>query len=305
LQESSLLLETIANPAATDSTLKRALHTLKGNASSLGLSVIAMLCHRLEDGLTAQAELPRLEVAKLQERWKTLNEHITKLAPNATGSVEVPEHEIAALIALLGRSGQSEALERIQSWKLEPVSRSLARLAEQARILATKLGKGEIDVEVEVAPTSLRLDPRRFGSVFSELAHVIRNAVDHGLEAREERMRAGKQRKGRISLCAAHSDDSLVIEVGDDGRGMDADWIHEKGSDLNLVAGQSANLVEILCHKGFSTATEVTETSGRGVGMFAVKRCIESLGGRVELQTAIGRGTTWRFVVPLGSPSAA
>lgn len=298
LQEAKGMMETIANSDTAPTVLKTTLHTLKGNAASLELAVIAELCHQLEDGLATKTTLPQLELGLLQDRWRTLNDQINELAPSETALVEVPKGELGALVSLLERSGQSEALSRIQTWKLAPVSRSLARLAEQAQVLGRRLGKG--DVDVAVAPTSLRLDPERFGPVFSELVHVIRNAVDHGLEKRDDRVMAGKQPNGRISLRASPSGDAAVlIEIADDGRGIAAESIQEKAKALNLPTGTRASVVDILCHEGFSTSDQVTETSGRGVGMSAVKRRIESMGGRIELQTSIGRGTTWRFVVPL------
>ena len=302
LEDGSALLQTIRTPSIADSALKRALHTLKGNAGLLGISVVAKLCHQLEEALAVDGNLPPLELAQLEQRWTTLNAHITELLPTQAGLVEVPDAELAGVVSLLRRSGQSEALSRILAWRLEPVGRSLARLAEQAQVLAMRLGRGEI--EVEVVPTNLRLDRARFGPVLSELSHVIRNAVDHGLEAPEDRVAAGKKRSGRITLTALQANDSVTIQISDDGRGIDWDGIRQKGGALGLPTRTPADLLAILCHDGFSTRAEVTEVSGRGVGMAAVKRRVEDLGGCIELQTAIGRGTTWSFVVPLTSQSS-
>ena len=299
LQEASGMLEIIAAPGADGPTLKAALHTLKGNTASLGLSVIAKLCHQLEDGLAAEEKLRPPDLARLQQRWKALNKQLDELAPRDAGLVEVADAELAELASLLERNGQSEALSQIHGWKLEPVSRPLARLAEQARALAKRLGKG--DIEVEVAPSSLRLDPERFTPVFSELTHVLRNAIDHGLETRQDRQAAGKKPGGRIGLRASHADASVIIEVSDDGRGIDGESVRRRASSPK--AATSADLIAILCREGFSTRSEVNETSGRGVGMAAVKRCVDSMGGLIELQTELGRGTTWRFVVPLAPGS--
>ena len=302
LEDGTALLRTITTPDVADSALRRALHTLKGNAGLLGISVVANLCHQLEETLAVDGKLPPRELAQLEQRWQVLNAHITELAPSQAGLIEVPDAELAGLVSLLERAGQSDALSRILAWKLEPVGRSLARLAEQAQVLAMRLGKGEI--EVEVAPTSLRLERERFGPVFSELAHVIRNAVDHGLEPPEDRLAKGKNRGGRITLAAAQANDSLTIQISDDGRGIDWDSVREQGGALRLPTRTPADLLAILCHDGFSTRTEVTEISGRGVGMAAVKRRVEAMGGRIELETALGRGTTWSFIVPVPSPSS-
>lgn len=300
LLDASALLETITTPDVAASRLRIALHTLKGNAASMGLSVVAKLCHQLEDRLAAEGSLPSTELARLEQRWKALTEQLAELAPSDAGLLDVPDAELASLVSLLERSGQREAVSRILAWKLEPVSRPLSRLGEQAQVLAKRMGKGEI--EVEVVPTRLRLDPERFGPVFLELSHVIRNAVDHGLEAPEDRMAAGKKRNGRITLSASQASDSVLIEITDDGRGIDWDSIRKQGSALSLPTRTPADLLAILCHEGFSTRSEVTEVSGRGIGMAAIKRRIEGMGGRIELEAAIGRGTRWSFVVPVSSP---
>ncbi len=297
LEDGSALLRTVATPGIADTELRRALHTLKGNAGLLGISVVAKLCHQLEETHAVDGRLSPPELARLEQRWQALNAQIAALAPTQAGLLEVPDGELAGLVALLERSGQREALSRISAWKLEPVGRSLTRLAEQAQVLAMRLGKGAI--EVEVAPTSVRLDRGRFGPIFSELSHVIRNAVDHGLEAPDDRVAVGKQRSGRITLTAAQVNESVTIQISDDGRGIDWDSIREKGGALGLPTKTPADLLAVLCHDGFSTRSEVTEISGRGVGMAAVKRRVEGMGGRIELETAIGRGTTWGFIVPL------
>jgi two-component system, chemotaxis family, sensor kinase CheA len=296
-RDASGLLKTISAPDCEPSVLRMALHTLKGNAALMGLSVVAKLCHQLEDELASEDSMSPTTLGELQSRWQGLCEHVAQLGPSDARLVEVPDTEYAALVAMLQRAGQSEAVERVLSWKLESATRSLERLSEQARALAARLGKGPL--EVEVRPTTARIDPEYFGPVFSDLVHVMRNAVDHGIESSEEREAAGKPAAGRITFAAVQKSDGVVLEIADDGRGIDWDVIRKKAANLGLPAQSHADLVAALCHEGFSTRTEVTETSGRGVGMAAVKRRIEAIKGRLEVQSTLGKGATWTFVIPL------
>jgi signal transduction histidine kinase len=302
LQEAGSLLESIATPGVAESDLKRALHTLKGNAALMGLSVVAELCHGLEDGMAAEHTLPAAQLLRLRERWQALNAQIRELLPDSSGAIEVAGAELAALSSLLEHAGQSEALRRIATWKLEHVGRPLSRLAEQAQDLAKRLGKGEL--AVEVLPGNVRLDAERFRPVYAELSHVIRNAVDHGIESREERERAGKSPHGHLTLSAHGSDDWVRIEIGDDGRGIDCDGVRRQGRELTLPTATAEDVVAILCREGFSTRADVTDISGRGIGMAAVKQRVENMGGRLELKTVLGQGTTWSLILPLQASAA-
>lgn len=302
-RDASALLKTISAPDCQPSALKSALHTLKGNAALMGLTAVAKLCHQLEDEIASEESMSPTTLAELQERWTKLCEHVAELSPSDTGLVEVPESEHAALIQLLQRAGQSEAVDRVLGWKLEPATRALGRLAEQAQALAARLGKGELEVVVQ--PSSARLDPAYFGAVFSDLVHVMRNAVDHGIESPEEREAAGKPVRGRVTFRATQQKDSVSLEIADDGRGIDWDLIKKKAESLGLSARNHADLVAALCHQGFSTRAEVTETSGRGVGLSAVKQRVETLKGRLDVQSTLGKGATWTFVIPLPAATPA
>jgi two-component system, chemotaxis family, sensor kinase CheA len=297
LREAGQLFDAVWAAGTDAPGLKSALHTLKGNASLMGLAVIAKLCHQLEDELASTGGMSEATLAQLQARWQSLNEDIAQLSPSEMRLVEVPDAEHAELVALLERAGQTEALGRVLGWKLEPAARSLSRLAEQAQALAQRLGKGELDAQVR--PSSARLDPTRFGPLFSELSHVMRNAVDHGLESPDERSAAGKKPNGQLTLSATAKGDSVTIEIADDGRGIDWEAIRVKGGRLGLPCRTPADLLGVLCHEGFSTRSEVTEISGRGVGMAAVKQRVENMGGRLEVRSSLGQGTTWSISVPL------
>lgn len=279
------------------SALTAMLHTLKGNAGQMGLTVVAKICHLLEDETVNRGEMSAESLSELSSHWHTLINQILPLAGLVErNAIEVPDRDYLALVSLLSSEPESEALRLVLSWRLEPASRALGRLAEQAKALAARLGKGEIIVDIE--PTTVQLDPEKFGALFSDLGHVVRNAVDHGLEDVEQRVAEGKPPHGRLTLGAAVVGDSLIFEITDDGAGIDWETIRKHGSELDLPGRTPAELLAILCHQGITTRTEVTQTSGRGVGMSAVKQRVEAMCGKLEVQSSLGRGTTWKIVLP-------
>jgi two-component system chemotaxis sensor kinase CheA len=298
LHEASGMVELICKHAATTEpvVLKNTLHTLKGNAGQMGLTAVATLCHGLEEELVDRAQLSAESLARLASRWQTVTAHLAQFtAPGERNTIEVAEGDYADLISLLSRSAQTQALDQLLSWQWEPASRALSRLADQALALAKRLGK---DMEVELEPTSVRLDPEVFGPFFSDLVHLARNAVDHGIESAEGRKAAAKPPHGRLVFSAQARDQSLIFEVTDDGSGIDWEAIRWKGRELGLPARTPAELLTVLCQQGVSTRTEVTQTSGRGVGMSAIKQRIDAMHGTLEVESSRGIGTKWRITLP-------
>jgi two-component system chemotaxis sensor kinase CheA len=180
----------------------------------------------------------------------------------------------------------------VEGWKLEPIYVPLRRLAEQAAALAKRLGKG--DIQVDVQAEMIRYDSKRWAPLWSDLVHVVRNAVDHGLEMPDERRTLGK-RQGIIRLTAAWEGPDLVVTIGDNGRGISFEAVREKAERLGLPAATHDDLVAALFVDGVSTAECVSAISGRGVGMSVVKARVESMGGVVSVDSVPGVGTTWTF----------
>jgi len=188
----------------------------------------------------------------------------------------------------------------IRDWQLEPAQRPLTRLAEHARSLAQRLGKGEIRVAVEA--NEVRLDAQRWRPFWAAFLHIVRNAVDHGLEPADERRAAGKSETGNIALRAVRVRGELQIEVADDGRGVDWDAL----ADRARASGRTSNgREELLFEHGLSTRHIVDQVSGRGIGMGAARAACLALGGRVEVTSERGAGTTVRFIFPNAPPRAA
>jgi two-component system chemotaxis sensor kinase CheA len=142
------------------------------------------------------------------------------------------------------------------------------------------------------------LPPRKWGPFWSDLAHVIRNTVDHGVETAAERAKAGKAPNAAVVLSILTEGPQVVVSIQDDGRGIDWAKIAERARLRGLPCGTRSELEEALFAEGISSSTAVSSTSGRGVGLSAVRAVVRDLGGYVEIQTEAGRGTTFRCSLP-------
>jgi len=293
--EAANMVKLVCSPDAADGhVLRSTLHTLKGNSAQMGLKVVAHLCHELEDELATGDGMKSQEL--LAKRWQALADHVTQLVGDGGRStMEVSANDYAALVNTLSREGKSSALSELLSWRLEPAARPLGRLAEQARALAQRLGKG--DVEIDVQASSVRLDPEIYGPFFSDLVHLVRNAIDHGIESPEERLEQGKPAVGKMSFKVQTRENRIAFEISDDGRGIDWTAIAELGASLGLPSRTPAERLAILCRQGVTTRSDVSETSGRGVGMSAIKHRIDAMHGRLEVDSS-GKGTKWTIVLP-------
>ena len=147
----------------------------------------------------------------------------------------------------------------------------------------------------------MRLDPGQWESFFSELVHVVRNAIDHGIESPEERRALGKPSVATLTFRARSTSSSIEFEMGDDGRGIAWDDIAKKARARGMRAETASDLVEALWSAGVSTKDEATEISGRGIGLHAVKACVEAMEGDMRVQSSTGAGTFWTFCFPQSS----
>jgi two-component system, chemotaxis family, sensor kinase CheA len=189
--------------------------------------------------------------------------------------------------------------EAVLAIRMVPISDVFARFPRQVRELSTLLGKR---VELTTSGEATELDRGLIEKISDPLTHLLRNAVDHGLESPEARIAAGKNPVGTVSLAATQRGGKVVIEISDDGRGLDRERILARAAERGRVLPADApdhEVWQLLFEAGFSTAQQVTEVSGRGVGMDVVRRNILSLGGAVEMLSRPGRGLTVRMTVPL------
>ena len=186
--------------------------------------------------------------------------------------------------------------------RMVPVDQLFRRFPRIVRDVARQCGK-EVDLLVKGGQTDL--DKSILDAIAEPLTHMIRNAVGHGIETTEERVRAGKRPQGTLRLSAYHQGNHVVIELSDDGAGIDPDKVRQRALSQGLLTSeQAARLTEtetldLIMQPGFSTAEEITELSGRGVGLDVVHSVLGHLKGTVQIETALGRGTTFRLRLPL------
>jgi two-component system, chemotaxis family, sensor kinase CheA len=191
---------------------------------------------------------------------------------------------------------------KVMGARMTPVAVVTDQLPRAARDLARKRGK---DVEVTVTGAEIEIDRAILDAIAEPLLHVLRNAVDHGIEAPEARWSAGKPRRGQLRISVRRTRERVVLEIEDDGRGMDPEKLRTSAVARGRLSAEAAGRLSpreallLACLPGVSTATDVDDVSGRGVGMDAVKRSVESLGGALELDSQAGRGTRVTLRLPL------
>lgn len=185
------------------------------------------------------------------------------------------------------------------SIRMLPMSMVFSRFPRVVRDLAGKLGK---QVEMKTVGENTELDKGLIEKITDPLTHLVRNSLDHGIETPEKRVAAGKNPKGTITLKASHQGGNVVIEVIDDGGGLNRERILAKAREKGMNVSDAMSDGEVwllIMAPGFSTAEQITDVSGRGVGMDVVKKNIEGIGGRVELESITGHGTRIVIRLPL------
>ena len=282
-----------------------ALHTLKGSAATLGLHLLASRCHTAEDELAELGHWKAGTLAGIEARWRAIRAALRGVLPaSLTRTIEVSEAELQALTerAHGGESG-TRIVAELRRLRAEPVRRALERQELHAKSLATRLGKPGLVVAIE--SDEIRLEPALWGPFWSALLHVVRNAVDHGIEPPDQRAAASKPEAGRIHFEARRSERGFRLTVTDDGRGIDWEAIRQLCRERGRPHEHRADLIEALTSEGFSTRRQVSETSGRGVGLSAVVAVVRELSGALELESEPGRGTrlTFWFATPPGDAS--
>jgi two-component system chemotaxis sensor kinase CheA len=287
----------VTRPPLTDT--RRALHTLKGNASLYGMQRLSSLCHDIETRMAeVGADICPADREVLGATWRQTALRLATFLGDRNGNIVVDDDEYAHVMrSLLDGSPRAEVVRRLRDWKMERVGDRLDRLAHQARDIARRLHKAALTVEIGGA--GLRLPAQDWSPFWAALPHVLRNAVDHGIEGADERRAAGKTEEGCLRLTASRAGGALQIEVSDDGRGVDWDKVAAKAQAAGLPTARHEDLVAALFAEGVSTRDAATETSGRGVGLGAAKHACERLGGYVTVESIAGRGTAFRFHMPL------
>lgn len=283
---------------------KLATAELQGRLSSIR-SHIAKIADRSLLNVKAQAgqvvgEMDALEMdqySELQEAANILREGVEDLGD----LIQLCSRQSVMVEALLKQQASviSSLRSSIQGARVIPVSRLMPGLRRIVRTVGAELGKA---VNFRVLNEVGSLDRDNFNRCQIILEHMVRNALDHGIESPDERVVAGKQMTGRITVDVSKEGSDYVITLADDGRGIDPDVMREvafdKGLDLDIANLSDEEAQKLIFHKGFSTAAELSEISGRGVGMDIVFSELQQIGGDIDISSAVGQGTTFRIRVP-------
>ena len=215
------------------------------------------------------------------------NFDITKLEKLSTGLEQLQQNT-------------RELQESVMRIRMLPISFAFNRFPRMIRDLSAQTGK---KVALILSGEQTELDKTVMEQISDPMVHLVRNAIDHGLETPEKRLAMGKAEEGTIQLNAFHKGGNIVIEISDDGNGLDAEVLYKKAIEKGIIEeGQELSQQEIFAlifAPGFSTAAVVSDISGRGVGMDVVRRNISSLGGRIEIESKLGEGSTFRIHLPL------
>jgi len=239
------------------------------------------------------------------ERLDNLINLISELVIGKARLAEIAKvYQVPALVENLGQIDRIcfDLQEEVLKTRLVPVSHIFERYPRMVRDLAKRSGK---DVLFEVSGSEIEIDRTLVEQINDILGHLLRNAVDHGLENSEKRGKSGKNMQGVVRLAARRERGFALIQVSDDGRGVDPEKVLARAAKIGVALNANAatmsdsDLLDVLCLPGFSTAEQVTDISGRGVGLDAVRARVESLNGRLEMHTVKGQGTTFKIYLPL------
>ncbi|QHW34163.1 chemotaxis protein CheA [Paenibacillus rhizovicinus] len=278
-EESSFDLDNASRPAQTS------------QSKALVQQTVRVDVDRLEHLLNLVGELI-IGNTRLQDLKKRFNDRF-KHEPEAAVLSEVSDQ--------LGRI-ISELQPGMMKTRMLPIEHLFSRFPRLVRDLSQQAGK-EIDFIIEGKETEL--DRTLIEEINDPLIHILRNAADHGLEAPDEREAKGKPRKGRLTMQASHRENAIMIRISDDGRGIDPARIKRKAIQKGFISEEAAadmtdkEAISLIFHSGMSTAEQVTELSGRGVGMDIVRARIEKLNGLIEIDTELGKGTVFTIKLPL------
>jgi HPt (histidine-containing phosphotransfer) domain-containing protein len=301
LTEADDMVETVVRNKFTDlSHLKRIIHTIKGSSGLFGMTSVANLCHELESEIMSESKAPdQQRLNSLQTEWNRIREGLDSVLGKRTDqSIEINDEDYEAILrALLNREHPDKIAKLVRSWKLEAGQRRLEFIKQQAESLAQRLGKK--DIEVSVQSNNIRFDGTQWASFWSTFTHVLRNAIDHGIETQEERSLVGKTGRGSIHIETYIEEGEFIIAVEDDGRGIDWQAIADKAMKAQLPHKSEKDLINAIFQGGISTKSIVTQYSGRGIGLGAVREECVKRGGLIELNSKAGKGTKILFRFPL------
>jgi two-component system, chemotaxis family, sensor kinase CheA len=303
VEDSTALIDVLRRGDSTDlGVVKRVIHTLKGNAALFGLASIARTCHGLEDRIEEIRALPSAGTYDaLAAQWQSVVGEVRRLLGERGIRLELDTKQVDELEVAASEAPRVARL--LARFKLEPTRLRLRHLAEQGARIAENLEKSEIEIHVE--DHDVRLDRVRWAEFWSAFVHAVRNAIDHGIEAPDARELAGKPAAGSVWLRTIEYETHTTVEIEDDGAGIDWTVVRDRARSLDLPSNTHADLEAALFADGLSTKAIVTELSGRGIGMGALREATKALGGAIRIDSMRGLGTTIRIEVPHAAAALA
>jgi|GEM_PF-4379892 len=289
-------------------SLRHDLHTLKGNSAAFGIKQLAELIHSTED----QQNIVPEYLTDIEESLKSfLDTHYSLLRVKFDGEqkrvIAIDEERLDLIESEISHLQNGDELKAsIKNWLLElrkdTVESMLGPMANYIHKLAQQRG---VELDFQVEGGDIRMERGEASEIFHSLIHILRNAVDHGLEPAHERGK--KPTQAQLILTFKITDHSYVISVSDDGRGIDPNMVLKKALDMGLVKMQDIaamseeQILQLIFLDGLSTAESVTDVSGRGIGMQAVADGVQKLGGSLELRSVIGKGTSLVLSLPIST----
>ena len=290
-----------AAPTAPPAAQPKAAPALAPAEPSASISTTAKTGAASAPSATVVEDSIRVNVATLEMLMNLAGELV--LGRNQLRA-SIAQNNARALKAADQRINQitSELQNVVMQTRLQPIGNVLGKFPRLVRDLAASLNK---DIQLEIRGKDVALDRSLLESLSDPLTHMVRNAVDHGVELPQDRVKAGKSRQAQVTIDARHEAGQVVVEIVDDGRGIDPERIAKVALAKGLITaekleGMSAkDKTGLIFLPGLSTNTEVSDISGRGVGMDVVKTNLDRLGGKVEIVSVLGKGTTFRIKLPL------
>lgn len=282
--------------------VRRVVHTIKGNAGSYGLERVVQLIHEIESQSTiGLADIARIEKAVRAFLAKHYSVLELRYEAERQNVFEVTQASVNALMTIV--QSQPAELSSIELWTAHLLLKRAEMVIGPVRALVTNLCQRlEKQVEFELEGGDVLVDERYVGPIFRTLPHLLRNALDHGIEPSDER--GAKPAPGRLQLCIEETPTDWLVKVVDDGRGIDTERLGTKAVERGLISPSELSQMSheekqrLIFLDGLSTAHTATEISGRGVGMAAVLDAIRQVRGHIRVQSALGAGTTIVLSIP-------
>lgn len=304
LQEFYQQIERAIQAIYTDKAieLRNLLHTMKGNFGAFGVYEVAELIHMLEE----QEQISIDEIIQIKSTLEQIlqdNQDLMQFVANSSNLYQISKEDLAHFKSYVRETiiepERSQIIEKIDLLCEKPIQSYLDPLTQIVQTQSHKQGK---DIDFEMLGADIKVGAA-LAPLFRSLVHLVRNAVDHGIEFPEER--GQKPETGQIKLKFTKSKDALEILLADDGRGLDLERIRQKAiasgimSENEILDATDSDISHIIFHPNFSTLDKVSDISGRGIGMTAVKEAVDKVGGTIEIQSKSGDGTQFLIKIPL------